>query len=136
MRVEGSGPGGCRSGSWRFAPAALALGVAIALTASSSQGTANGQALAPGSTHIDGLAPGDQIGALFVDLENRSASPLRLDSVSFTGQGVGTVVRVVEVKIARTLTATSPCPEARTGPIPRSAGGHQPQAAAGNCWCS
>src|SRR5258707_14723958 len=102
MRVKGSGPGGCRSGSWRFAPAALALGVAIALTAYSSQGMATGQALAPGSTYIDGLAPirpGDQVGTLFVDLENRSASPLLLDYVSFTGQGVGTVVRVVEVKI-------------------------------------
>ena len=89
--------------SRRFAAAALAVGIATTLAACSSGGIATGQALATGSTFIDGLAPirpGDQIGTMFVDLKNRSASPLRLASVSFTGLGVGSVVRVVEVKVA------------------------------------
>jgi hypothetical protein len=37
---------------------------------------------------------------LFLDLENRSGSALRLDSVSFPGRGSGRVIRIIEVKIA------------------------------------
>jgi len=100
-------------GSWRFAPAALAVGIAVALNACSSGGTATGHALNPGFTYTDGLAPirpGDQVGMLVVDLKNRSALPLVLDKVSFTGQGLGTVVRVVEVKLAPNVSGNHSVP--------------------------
>jgi hypothetical protein len=62
-----------------------------------------GAALVRGATTSYGLAPlkpGTQLGLLDVDLVNRSHSPITLVSISGIGRGLGTVIRVVEVKIA------------------------------------
>jgi len=84
-----------------LAVAALAgLGVAVGC-GSPSPGT--GTALITGAVTTYGLAPlkpGTQLGLLDVDLVNRSHLPITLDSVTGTGHGLGTVIRVVEVKIA------------------------------------
>jgi hypothetical protein len=45
-------------------------------------------------------ATGSQLGLLDVDLVNRSHSPITLESIRGIGRGLGTVIRVVEVKIA------------------------------------
>jgi len=46
------------------------------------------------------LKPGTQLGLLDVALVNRSRLPITLESVEGIGRGLGTVIRVVEVKIA------------------------------------
>jgi hypothetical protein len=90
-------------GSWRFASAALAAVVVLALGGCGPSGPSAGRSLNPNHATISGLAPvrpGDEIGMLFLDLQNRSDSALTLDSVGFPGRGAGTVVRIIEVKIA------------------------------------
>jgi hypothetical protein len=62
-----------------------------------------GTALVPGSRMISGLAPlrpGTQLGLLVVYLQNRSRSPITVNSLRGVGRGLGTVIKVVEVKIA------------------------------------
>ena len=76
------------------------LCAAVGCTASTP---ATGTALVPGATTSYGLAPlkpGTQLGLLDVDLVNRSKSPVTLESISGIGRRLGTVIRVVEVKIA------------------------------------
>jgi hypothetical protein len=62
-----------------------------------------GAALDPGYAMLYGLAPlkpGTQLGLLDVDLLNRGNAAITLDSVSGIGRGLGTTIKVVEVKIA------------------------------------
>jgi hypothetical protein len=62
-----------------------------------------GTALVPGYRTMSGLAPlkpGTQLGLLDVYLQNRSRLPITIDSVTGVGRGLGTVVKVAEVKIA------------------------------------
>jgi hypothetical protein len=77
----------------------------LVLCAAASCGTSSpaGTALAPGYRTIFGLAPlkpGTQLGLLDVYLQNRSRSPIMINSVTGVGRGLGTVIKVVEVKIA------------------------------------
>ncbi|MGI9006696.1 MAG: hypothetical protein ACR2FU_10970 [Streptosporangiaceae bacterium] len=79
---------------------ALLLCAAAGCAASSP---APGTILVPGYRTSSGLAPlkpGTQLGLLDVYLQNRSRSPITIDSVSGVGRGLGTVIKVVEVKIA------------------------------------
>jgi hypothetical protein len=78
-----------------------------------SSGAATGTALTPGATTSYGLAtlkPGTQLGLLDVDLVNRSQRPVTLESVSGIGRGLGTVIRVVKVKIAPVETGNKGTP--------------------------
>jgi hypothetical protein len=80
--------------------AAVLLCAAMGCTTSAPP---TGTALVSGATTSYGLAPlkpGTQLGLLDVDLVNRSHSSIRLESISGVGRGLGTVIRVVEVKIA------------------------------------
>jgi hypothetical protein len=80
--------------------AALLLCAAAGCATSSP---ATGTALVPGYKTIFGLAPlkpGTQLGLLDVYLQNRSHSPITIDSVRGMGRGLGTIIKVVEVKIA------------------------------------
>ncbi len=80
--------------------AAVVLCVAAGCAASAP---ATATALNPGAEMTYGLAPlkpGTQLGLLDVDLVNRSRLPITLESVEGIGRGLGTVIRVVEVKIA------------------------------------
>jgi hypothetical protein len=84
--------------------AAVALAASLALTAAcSSSGTRTGSALVPGYGMIFGLAPirpGTELGLLYVGLTNRSHSPVTVTSVTSVGRGIGSVVKIVQVKIA------------------------------------
>ncbi len=65
--------------------------------------TAKGTALVRGTVFTFGLAPirpGTQLGLLFASLSNRTQSPVVVNSVTLTGQGLGSVIKLVEVKIA------------------------------------
>jgi len=79
---------------------------ALLVCAAASCGTsspAGGTALVPGYRTISGLAPlrpGTQLGLLVVYLQNRSRSPITINSVRGLGRGLGAVIKVVEVKIA------------------------------------
>jgi hypothetical protein len=82
------------------AVAALVLCAAAGCAASSP---ATGTALVPGYKNSYGLAPlkpGTQLGLLDIYLQNRSQSPITIDSVRGIGRGLGTVIKVAEVKIA------------------------------------
>src|SRR5215469_15936966 len=79
---------------------ALALGACGCTTAPDIQA---GTAFAPDyGTSIGSAAirPGTEMGWLYLYLKDTSKSALVINSVDFSGPGVGTVVRAVEVKIA------------------------------------
>ena len=81
----------------------LAASITLAAAACTSSAAQTGTALVPGAVSIFGLAPikpGTQLGLLYADVHNRSRSPLALSSVTLIGRGVGTVIKIVEVKIA------------------------------------
>jgi hypothetical protein len=86
--------------------AAAALASSITLAAAcdtSATHTATGTALVRGNIWTFGLAPirpGSQLGLLYASLTNKSRSPLAINSVTLAGRGVGTVIKLVEVKIA------------------------------------
>lgn len=90
----------------RCALAVASVVIALAAAGCTGTGTPAGTALDPGYSTIWGTAPrrpGDQLGLLDVALRNRSRSPLTINSVTIPGRGVGTVIRVIEVKIAPDL---------------------------------
>jgi hypothetical protein len=87
----------------RLVQAAIAGVVLGAAAGCATSVPATAAALSPGAETTYGLAPlkpGPQLGLLDVDLVNRSHLPITLDSVTGIGRGLGTVIRVVEVKIA------------------------------------
>ena len=94
------------------AVAGLAASVTFAAACASSD-TQAGTALVRGATWTFGLAPirpGTQLGLLYADVTNRSRSPLAISSITLVGRGVGTVIRLVEVKIAPLETGTKGTP--------------------------
>src|SRR5258705_61868 len=98
-------PGSRRSLRGPAAAAALAAGL-LATLASGGCGTsaaATGKALTRGNTWTFGLValrPGAQEGLLDATVHNQSRSPLVISSITLTGRGFGTVIKLVEVKIA------------------------------------
>ena len=94
----------CRRSLRGAAAAGLATSVTLAAAcASSATHTATGTALVRGTVTIFGLAPirpGTQLGLLYADVTNKSPSPLTISSITLAGPGVGTVIKLVEVKIA------------------------------------
>ena len=81
----------------------VAAVAALALSGCAGTGAQAGTALDPGYATVFGIAPlrpGDQVGMLDVGLWNRSNSPLTITAITVPGRGVGTVIRVIEVKIA------------------------------------
>lgn len=100
----------CRAGRrsfWWAAAVGLAASISLAATActtsASRAGTATGTALVRGSVMTFGLAPirpGTQLGLLYADVDNRSRAPVTLSSITLTGRGVGTVIKILEVKLA------------------------------------
>ncbi len=93
------------------APAGVIIGAAMLLSSCGGSGPAAGHALNPGALTTDVLAPlkpGDEVGMLFVDLDNSSNSPLSLRSVSFPGRGVGTVIRIVQLEIGPSIAGKIP----------------------------
>lgn len=100
--------GGDRTGGRGAYRVLVAVGVVLMLAVAGcgSTGTPAGTALQPGDIYTNGIAPmrpGDQLGLLDVFLVNRSHSPITITSVTVPGHGVGTVVRVTQVKIAPDL---------------------------------
>jgi len=98
-----------RLGSRRFlrgaAAAALAAGLLAALASGCNAPAApvTGSALTRGNTWTFGLValrPGAQLGLLDATVHNQSRYPLALTSVTLTGRGFGTVIRLADVKIA------------------------------------
>lgn len=83
---------------------AAALSTAVILGAvACGDGTQNGAALFQSfATSIGAkpIRPGVQIGLLYYDVYNKSSATISIDSVSIAGRGVGTVVRVVQIKMA------------------------------------
>jgi len=101
----------------REAAAALAGSITLATAACTSSathiGTANGTALVRGFGGYLGLAPlkpGAELGLLIVGLHNRSRSPIAISSVTLVGQGVGTVIKALEIKIAPATTGNNSAP--------------------------
>jgi hypothetical protein len=102
----------------RAAPAGLVMAAAMLASSCGGPGTAAGHALDPGALTTDLLAPlkpGDEVGMLFVDLDNTSNAPLTLQSVSFPGRGVGTFVRIVQVEIGPSIAGKIPPSEITKG---------------------
>lgn len=88
---------------YRLVYVAIATVVLCAATGCATSAPASGTALDAGNGMNYGLAPlkpGEQLGLLDVDLVNRSHVPITLDSVRGIGRGLGTVIVVVEVKVA------------------------------------
>jgi hypothetical protein len=84
-----------------MAPAVLAALAVCCSGCSSSHGTAlSGEFLAGGTFGVSPLRPGLQLGLLDVLLHNASHTPITLNSITVPGKGVGTVIRVVNIKIA------------------------------------
>lgn len=97
--------------SRRGVPVGLFIAAAMLASSCGGPGAAAGHAVDPGALTTDLLAPlkpGDEVGMLFVDLDNRSKAPLTLRSVSFPGHGVGTVVRIVQIEIGPSLAGKIP----------------------------
>jgi hypothetical protein len=87
----------------RLVEAAIATVVLCAAAGCATSAPASGTALDAGFGMTYGLAPlkpGAQLGLLDVDLVNRSHVPITLEAVIGIGRGLGTVIHVVEVKIA------------------------------------
>jgi hypothetical protein len=89
---------------WSAAPALVAVAAGLCL-AGCSNGTPRGTALsaswmAGGTSGISPLRPGLQLGVLDVLLHNSSRLPVTIDSIEIRGRGVGTVIRVLQVRIA------------------------------------
>jgi hypothetical protein len=85
------------------AVAGLVAWFTLAACASSPTDTVTGTALVRGTVMFFGLAPirpGTQLGLLYASVKNKSTSPLTINSISLAGPGVGTVIKLVEVKIA------------------------------------
>jgi hypothetical protein len=83
--------------------ASTILAVAACAASAASPAPGAGTALVPGYDTIFGLAPirpGTQLGLLYADVSNKSRSPVTLSSVALVGRGAGTVIKVLEVKIA------------------------------------
>lgn len=105
----GGNPDGCRRSGRRPVLARLLLLVIAAgtvLAACSGTSPQTGTALNPGYRTIFGTAPlrpGDQLGMLDVGLWNHSHQPLTITSITVSGRGVGSVIRIAEVKIAPDL---------------------------------
>jgi hypothetical protein len=99
---------GNRPGSRRSLRGAAAAALAASLTLAAAGCTTaphvtTGKALIRNSVMTFNLAPirpGAQYGLLFAGLANKSRSPVVIKAVALTGQGVGTVIKLVEVKIA------------------------------------
>jgi hypothetical protein len=82
---------------------ALAFLAAASATSCGSTGVQTGSALVePVPTHDDvkPMIPGHELGILDVDVDNVSGSMVMVSSVGITGTGVGSVIRVVEVRMA------------------------------------
>jgi hypothetical protein len=99
------------------AVAGLTAGVMLAAAACTAVAaparTATGAALVRGYSTTFGLAPirpGTQLGLLYADVSNRSRSPITLTSVTLVGRGVGTVIKIVEIKIAPLETGNKAVP--------------------------
>jgi hypothetical protein len=72
----------------------------LCLASCGTSGVQKGHALAPDPATAIGakpIRPGAEIGMLYVYVENRSSTPIVLDSVSIAGPGIGTVVREVQI---------------------------------------
>jgi hypothetical protein len=100
-----------------FHAASLAVSTVLAAAActasATSDGPATGTALVRGYATTFGLAPirpGTQLGLLYADVHNRSRSPINLSSVTLVGHGVGTVIKILEVKIAPLETGNKAVP--------------------------
>jgi hypothetical protein len=99
-----------RSGSRRSlrgaAAAALAgllATLAVGCDASAAPDAVTGKALTRGNVWTFGLValrPGAQIGLLDATVHNQSRFPLAISSITLTGRGFGSVIKLVEVKIA------------------------------------
>lgn len=100
--VTTNGPSRGRLYSLKWVPAAAAV-LAICLAGCAGANVRIGRSLSRGNTSWGGLAPlkpGFQLGIVAAYLHNRSHSPLTIDSIGIPGQGIGTVIRIVQVKIA------------------------------------
>lgn len=89
------------------AAAALASGLIATLApgcdASAAPHAVTGKALTRGNVWTFGLVtlrPGAQLGLLDATVHNKSRSPLALTSITLTGPGFGTVIKLVDAKIA------------------------------------
>jgi len=81
---------------------ASSLSAAMAGCSSANGGPTTGNALQPAYNAIYGIAPlkpGDQLGLLDVPLQNRSSQPVFIQSISPDGQGIGPVIRVVQMSL-------------------------------------
>jgi hypothetical protein len=84
---------------------ALALLVVLLAACAHHAGTLEGSALAsppPGLAGFGPIPPGQQVESLDVGLWNTSGRSLRLDRVTVSGQGVGTVGQILKMEIAPT----------------------------------
>ncbi len=97
--------------------AAVGLAACIMLAAAactrSATHTDTGTALVQGYGTFLGLGPlkpGAELGLLLAGLKNKSRSPVVISSVALVGRGVGTVIKVVEVKLAPNETGNNAAP--------------------------
>ena len=93
--------------------ASIMLAAAACTTSATRDGPATGTAVVRGYATIFGLAPirpGTQLGLLYAVVQNRSRSPVTLSSITLVGHGVGTVIKILEVKIAPRETGNKAVP--------------------------
>ena len=91
----------------------ITLAAAACTSSGTDSGSANGIALVRGFGGYLGLAPlkpDAELGLLIVGLTNRSRSPIAISSVTLVGQGVGTVIKALEIKIAPATTGNNSAP--------------------------
>jgi hypothetical protein len=87
----------------------LITAVAVPMLAGSGTGCAGARSPATGNALVNegGISigtkaqqPGGEIGMLYLPLINRTRASLIIKSVSFTGRGIGTVIKVIQVNLA------------------------------------
>jgi hypothetical protein len=91
----------------------MMLAAAACTTSAARDGPATGTAVVRGYETIFGLAPirpGTQLGLLYAVVQNRSRSPVMLSSITLVGRGVGTVIKILDVKIAPRETGNKAVP--------------------------
>lgn len=101
MADERGGRRRARQAGWL--PALLAATLVVAVPGCASGGITAGTALSLSGREdmgVRALPPGAKIGILNLVSYNQSNGPLTITKITITGQGLGTVARVTEVKIA------------------------------------